>query len=183
MRETDLMAIWPKACKWHGAHFVLVEIKVFEGFVEANQPPALILVWDSPRQKSALDVHCGSPGVLTRLCIGAASPWAVIAETTASKPAEVTGTRERFLGHRETLRVQELAAQGSALLGLLFTEVCMPAVCCLKKQTFPLPFFNLEWCIITNICWSCLLMVFTGRYFPLCLPKRLDAVPQYTALL
>lgn len=30
---------------------------------------------------------------------------------------------------------------------------------------------------------SCLLMVFTGRYFLLCLPKRCDAVPQDTALL
>lgn len=74
-----------------GCPFVVVEIKVCGGVVEASQPPALTLVWDSPRQRSALG--CAS-WCEPAPALGKPLPGAVIAEATASKPAEVTGTRE-----------------------------------------------------------------------------------------
>lgn len=157
-----------------GCPFVLVEIKVCRGFVETNQPPALTLVWDSGM--------CIM--VWTCPCTGAASPWGCdcLRPLPANLPRSL-GPGRKALGTQGKHRVQELTALGSALLGSLLTQVWMPVLFYLKKHIFPLPFFNLEWCMITNICWSCLLMMFTGRYFPLCPPKGCDAVPQHTAQL
>lgn len=62
------------------------------------------------------------------------------------------------------LTVQELTALGLALP--LFADVWMPVMYWLKKYIFSLPFFNLEWSIITAIWCCCLLIMLIERCFP-----------------